>query len=502
MSIRWVALSLAAATTVVASGGAAMAADAKPTPTASPTRTASASALAGAQSKRPAPKQAQGTFIVPFQPPNTASGSKTALQGIKAGTTSGTYIIVGTTFPNGYVYTGPIAKAATTSPGVGTWTMMNVPASWGTSASTASPSASATASASASTGMTTSIYGVDNLGNGNVALVGTWNIGNVSTTGVKSFVYNGPVTATPAASAFKQFVAVDPSTGKSADATFLHSVSGGLVVGNYDFAGDDNPAGNAFVLDPSTGVQTNVQYPQNQRAFTHTAYGIWWNGGTSYTIAGGSSRSHTPTEPTGDQYFGTGTLIDYNSATKSFSNFRSFAFPGAGGKTILTHFEGIWSNGSGTYRMPITTNANSASQGGVATIRRGSNGKFGAATWKLFTVPGSSTVTTGNSISSATVIGVSSVGGTVLPYTFVESPSSLKSDLRPSARPTPTRTPTRTPSATPSPTRTPAATSTPTRTPSATPTPTRTPAVTATPTQASTPTVTPTRAVVTATPTR
>jgi len=485
MSIRWVALSLAAVTTVVASGGAALAADAKPSPTASPIRTITASAAPGDKGKRPAPNSAQGTFIVPFQPPNTASGSKTALQGIKAGSTSGTYIIVGTTFPNGYVYSGPIVNAATTSPGVGTWTMMNVPAAWGTPTASASPSPSA----SASTGMTTSIYGVDNLDNGNVTLVGTWNIGNVSTTGVKSFVYNGPITATPAASAFKQFVAVDPATGKSADATFLHSVSGGLVVGNYDLAGNDNPAGNAFVLDPSTGVQTNVQYPSNQRALTHTAYGIWWNGGTSYTIAGGSSRSHTPTEPTGDQYFGTGTLIDYNSATKAFSNFRSFAFPNSGaGKTILTHFEGIWSNGSGTYRMPITTNANGASQGGVATIRRGSNGKFGAATWKLFTVPGSSTVSTGNSISSAAVVGVSSIGGVVEPFTFIESPSSLKSDLRPSARPTPTRTPTRTPSATP--TRTPSAS--PTRTPSATPSPTRTPSTIPTPT----------RDVVTASPTR
>jgi len=68
-------------------------------------------------------------------------------------------------------------------------------------------------------------------------------------------------------------------------------VSGGLVVGNLDMAGDKNPAGYAFIYDPATGEQTPIVYPKSSRSLTHTAYGIWWNGGSSYTISGGQGLS-------------------------------------------------------------------------------------------------------------------------------------------------------------------------------------------------------------------
>lgn len=344
-----------------------------------------------------------GTYVVPFQYSGTspAAGTKNALQGIKGGDTPGTYIIVGTSFPNGFVYEGPINKATTSQgSGSGTWTNMNVPASFNAS--------------------TTSIYGVNNLSGSNVALVGSYK----TATGANSFYYQGPITSTPAASAFTSVVA--NLKGSPADYTFLHSVSGGLVVGNMDFAGDKNPAGNAFIYNPATGKQTPIVYPKSSRSLTHTAYGIWWNGGNSYTISGGQGLT-VPAVTSGNDGnpIGVATLIDYNSATGTFSNFKTFTFPKgllpASTKSPLTHFEGIWGNGSGTYQVPVTTTfGKNGAVAAMAVISRtaGKSSPFGTPTWAKLSVPGAKGVTTNNSIFNGAQIGVANVSGNVVPWAF------------------------------------------------------------------------------------
>ena len=340
-----------------------------------------------------------GTYVVPFQYTGTdpAPGTSNALQGIKGGDTPGTYLIVGTSFPNGFVYEGPIDDSPS---GSGTWTNMNVPSSYAAK--------------------TTSIYGVNNLEGSDVALVGSYK----TATGSKSFYYEGPITSTPDASDFTSVVGM--KKGKPADYTFLHSVSGGLVVGNLDMAGDKNPAGYAFIYNPETRQQTPIVYPKTSRSLTHTAYGIWWNGGSSYTISGGQglSKPAVTSGRDGDP-IGVATLIDYNSATGRFSNFKTFSFPKGllpkAATSPLTHFEGIWGNGSGSYQLPVTTTyGKNGAVAAVATVTRtgGPTSAFGTPTWQLVSVPGAKGVTTNNSVYDGALIGVAKVGSSVKPWAF------------------------------------------------------------------------------------
>ena len=359
---------------------------------------AAAALVATSAQAAPAPT-VDGTYVVPFQYTGTdpAPGKSNALQGIKGGDTPGTYLIVGTSFPNGFVYEGPIDDAPS---GSGTWTNMNVPASYA--------------------GSTTSIYGVDNLDGSDVALVGSYK----TAAGSKSFYSEGPITSTPDASDFTSVVGV--KNGKPADYTFLHSVSGGLVVGNLDMAGDKNPAGYAFIYDPATNEQTPIVYPRTSRSLTHTAYGIWWNGGSSYTISGGQGLSKpAATSGRDGDPIGVATLIDYNSATGTFSNFKTFTFPKGilpkKATSPLTHFEGIWGNGSGSYQLPVTTTyGKNGAVAAVATITRtgGAASSFGTPTWQLVSVPGAKEATTNNSVYDGALIGIANVGGSVKPWAF------------------------------------------------------------------------------------
>ena len=341
---------------------------------------------------------ANGTYVVPFENPTNVSGSSTAVQGIKGADLLGTYYIVGTNWPNGFIYEGAINQGAITpGSGVGSWTEFNVPSSWGV--------------------QDTSPYGVANLDGVDVAIVGSWNTGTV----VNSFYYQGPVTSTPKAANFTSVTAISPKNNEPADYTILHSVMGGLVVGNYDFNNDNNPAGNAFIYNPTTGAQTPITYPKHYRAFTHTAYGIWWNGGTKYTITGGQSRAHSKiTKGHDGKPLGDATMIDYDSATGKFSNFKMFSYPNTHNKkhSPISHFEGIWSNGDGTYRMPSLAVTHRGVVGGIATVKRLSNGHFSNAKWRQLDVPNSKAITTNNSIYGKVSIGVSDVNGSIVPYAF------------------------------------------------------------------------------------
>lgn len=362
---------------------------------------AAALAVTGVVPASAAVRSIEGEVVTPLQP----AGADVVPQGIKRGDTKGSFYVVGTKdATTGAVYTGPITPGAQTG-AVGAWTFMNVPAAWATS----------------SAAVTTSIYGVENLPGQRVALVGTWAEGDLLGEGNASFYYEGPVTATPDADNFRQFTATNRS-GTPAQFTFLHSVSGGLVVGNWDMAGDNNPAGNAFIYDSQSGAQVPIKYPKRERVYTHTAYGIWYNGGHSYTIAGGASKdkrfkSGRILEPLGD-----GTLIDYNAKSGRFSNFTRFSFPEQGGKakrSPITHFEGIWSNGTGKYRMPATVIAKSGKgeTAAIMTVRRQGNGSYGMGRWATPDL-GTELIATNNSLYNKVSVGIGDFGDGVQSYGF------------------------------------------------------------------------------------
>ena len=320
------------------------------------------------------------------------------LQGIKGGDMEGTFIITGTSNVNGVVYVGPVNHGFTSSgSGTGAWYVMNVPSSFNAAS--------------------TSIYGPDNLGNNMVNLVGSY-VSNGEGSPRIGFFYTGPIANTTAdSSGFTSYQGRNLQTGQLAQFTYIHSVSGGqsnaLAVGNYGFQGEGNPFGHAFIYNPANPAQPQIDITFPDTDKTHTAYGIWYNGGTSYTISGGvglPSGSSKYGEPLGSAY-----LMDYDSATGQFSHYQTYTYKPTGadkkrfkGKTLITHFEGIWSNGEGLYKLPATVTTTDGSIGSavVMQVRRRGNGKFNtAANWSTITIPGAS-LTTNDSIYGDTSVGL------------------------------------------------------------------------------------------------
>jgi len=307
---------------------------------------------------------------------------------------------------NGVVYKGPVNHGFTADgSGTGQWFVMNVP-----------PSFNATS---------TSIYGPDNLGGNNVNLVGTYVSGNLRI----GFFYAGPLTNTPSSGNFLSYQGRNLTTGQRADFTYIHSISRGLAVGNYGFQGEGNPFGHAFIYNPNMPAQPqkDIMFPDSDK--THTAYGIWYNGGSSYTIAGGvglPSGLMNYGDPLGLAY-----LMDYDSSTGRFSNYQTFDFKPEGpdsqdfkGKTILTHFEGIWSDSKGLYKLPATVSSteDGLSKAFVVDVRRQPNGRFLTnATWSPINIPGAS-VSTNDSIFADTSVGL------VVYLNPVQNPSVIVSD--------------------------------------------------------------------------
>ncbi|MFM8577819.1 MAG: hypothetical protein ACKOCN_03315, partial [Planctomycetaceae bacterium] len=204
-------------------------------------------------------------------------------QGLTTAGSPGQYLITGTTTdPNdttetaGLLYQGPI----TAQGGAGYVMVMPNQGSDTTDGTTA--------------------YSADNLGNGELRIVGTYsNTGSATEFG---FIFEGTVgdVANPA-----NYVAMPSPLPLATEPVWNipHSTAGGLngelndglIVGNFDESGPDgNPlgGGRAYVYDIATGNYRELIYPGSA---ANTAYGIWWNGGTSYTIAGGWSTSPVTT---------------------------------------------------------------------------------------------------------------------------------------------------------------------------------------------------------------
>ena len=191
---------------------------------------------------------------------------------------------------------------------------------------------------------------------------------------------------------------------------------GDLAVGNADGPEGNLPlgTGTAFILDVSdpTNPQlvTTISYPSlpGSTTLSTTAYGIWQNGGTSYTICGGYSQIITSGSIAGHGY-----LVDYDSATGKFSNWTSFDYPnGATGKTYDTHFEGISSVENGTYTLSadsVERGSTNPLQGSFVTVKRNSDGTFGDSTWVNLNqnvYPDTQGISSANSVYGNQVVGV------------------------------------------------------------------------------------------------
>jgi parallel beta-helix repeat protein len=258
---------------------------------------------------------------------------------------------------------------------------------------------------------TTSVYGPDNLPNGSVRLVGSYVGPSIRGVVNHGFVWEGTLADLPNGGLYRR---IDYPGAKY---QFVHSTMGGLAVGNAAAQSGHGPRlgpGVAYIYDLSSGAfVATIQYPHSR---SNTAYGIWHNGGTSYTICGGYSplpanNMRNQAEPLAD---GRAYLVDYDSSTKQFSHWSTFRYRNGNlGRSFVTHFEGISSVEPGVYTLSadsVKRGSKAPAQGSWVTIRRNTDGSFGTAQWVDLNFTGSDGVTSSNSVYGWDVVGV--VSGT------------------------------------------------------------------------------------------
>jgi hypothetical protein len=301
----------------------------------------------------------------------------TGWQGIRGGDTAGQYLISGTSGADGLLFSGAIN-------GQGTAYTVDFPAA-----------------------ATTSVYGPDNLGHGLIRLVGSYKNADASTAPVtvNGFLFTGTTADLPSGGSFRT---VDVPGAKF---NYVHSVMGNLAVGNSDAptsGGLPIGVGHAFIYNVAKGTfVADVVFPGS---ISNTAYGIWYNGGTSYTICGG--YSNLPVNNLDDQSrpIGQAYLVDYDAATGRFSHWKSFSYPnGPVGTSFVTHFEGISSVERGVYTLSADsaqTGTNNPVQGSWVTVRRNADGTFGDGFWVDLKYPGAIGPASSNSVFGNQVVGV------------------------------------------------------------------------------------------------
>lgn len=305
------------------------------------------------------PQRVYYTFNYPILVP----GGKTLLTGIRSDADN--YYITGfykypdnTPQPVSFLYKGQLN-------GNGTWNILNYPSSEG------------------KTVTSTNLYGPSILANDFVRVVGNYTISQA--TGAFGCLYEGLLDGSGV------WITLTPPSEDPVLNTIAHSNMGDLIVGNYDTT---LKLGKAFIYDVVTGVYYDIV---KKGALSITAYGIWHNGGDSYTICGGFSDI--------DQSgIGAAYLVDWNNTTHKFSGWREYTYGCLPQCSFVTHFNGITTDGCGGYNL---TGDQLASKAGFFTnVKRCSDGKLSKkAQWEPISFPGAF-ITSGNSVDKKIVIGV------------------------------------------------------------------------------------------------
>ena len=250
-------------------------------------------------------------------------------------------------------------------------------------------------STSGATTTNTSLYGPDNVSNTGVRVVGSY---KTSQTGSMShgLIYRNPA-GLPAVGTWATIDATPlVASGDTLLNTIAHSTRGGLVVGNFDTKLEE---GRAFVTNVTGKSWFEITKPG---ALSITAYGVWSNGGSSFTICGGYFSPPVGTAAPVEH----GYLVQYNSTTRALTGWRSFNFGNWKSANLVTHFDGITPDGSGGFNLTGVRIGPGALTGQAffANVPV-TAGVFGTASWTGFTYP-NSLLTTGNSVYQDTIIGV------------------------------------------------------------------------------------------------
>jgi len=179
--------------------------------------------------------------------------------------------------------------------------------------------------------------------------------------------------------------------------TIAHSTMKNLVVGNYD---SELIQGKTFIYDVKKNLYYDIIKPG---AKSITAYGIWYNGGHCYTICGGFSNLN-PTSGLDSGY-----IVDWNNKTLTFSNWKEYSYQNNNFETIISHFNGITSDGCDGYNFVgdaiVRSGRENKEIGFFAHVGRNKNTTFSQTKWEEIKIPDSNS-TSGNSVADDIVIGV------------------------------------------------------------------------------------------------
>jgi len=184
---------------------------------------------------------------------------------------------------------------------------------------------------------TTSVYGPDYIGGGYYRLVGSYKKDKEDI--VYGFFFQGKITDLSSSANYKTIITYG-------NYTYIHSTMGNILVGNYDDIKKHNTFGlplgpaTAFLYIISEGKKIDITYPGS---ITNTVYGVWHNGGSSYTFCGGYSNTAIPITSiytaTGILPIGNAYIVNYDIENNTFSNWISINYPN--NTDIVTHFQGI-----------------------------------------------------------------------------------------------------------------------------------------------------------------
>ncbi|MDQ0458129.1 hypothetical protein [Rhizobium paknamense] len=233
------------------------------------------------------------------------------------------------------------------------------------------------------------------IGQGNVRAVGSYKYAEAPEPKADhGMMYEGPFDGT---GTWTNLDVPEEIAGGAVSSTIPHSTMGDLVVGNFDLA-DKPGSASAFIYD-----MRSRNFIKLSLGPLTTAYGIWQNGGDgshAYTIVGGYK---------GEEGLNLGFVLDYDCASQAISHVTTYSYDGKPG--IVTHFEGISGIADG-YSLAATTDAGAA----YVIIKRSETGGFGKAHWVPVAYPGSTGVSTGNTVIDNKLMGIMTTSAGVQAY--------------------------------------------------------------------------------------
>jgi hypothetical protein len=313
---------------------------------------------------------------------STSSANITSLTGVRGVSNSNNVYITGAAVTSSGIYSNQLYVGPIT--GGGTYYTLNVPGS----------------------NSTTNSYSADNWLDTQVKVVGSSTINGVT----KGFLYQGPVENNNGVGTVGTAPWYDISFSNNGTAynSIPHSVMNNIAVGGYE-----NRLINAYICDITTAdapVCNDMSAAFASLPFvpaSTSAYGVWWNGGTSYTIVGGYSSIATSSSGPGTVGV-TGYIVDYDSSSKTWTNFTKLNWENGTTDAIGTHFQGITIDlAKGGYNLSAEgILPNGTIPVGLAHVTRTQSGGFTTnPTWVTVSYP-NATITTGNSVYQNNILGI------------------------------------------------------------------------------------------------